>query len=117
MKVPSHPTLIRRMQDARVLQLRARCPVLSASLVRIARRCGKAGCHCETGDKHVGYYLTRAVAGKTRTVYVPGNLVEEVRSWIEEHKRLKKLGREITELAIALIRWDVRERKRRRGRS
>ena len=36
MKVPDHPTLVRRMLGARVKKLAARRPVLVASLVRIA---------------------------------------------------------------------------------
>ena len=117
MRVPVHPGQIRQMVDARVRQLSARGPVLSASLVQIARRCGREGCRCNTGEKHLGYYLTRQVEGKTRTVYVPTELVEEVRKWIEEHKRLKQLVQEITELSIALVKGHVREKKRKGTRS
>jgi integrase len=88
--------------------------VLSASLVQISRRCGREGCHCSTGEKHVGHYLTRRVGGKTRTVYVPEELVEEVRKWVGEHKRLKQLVQEITELSIARVRGHVRDKKRKR---
>jgi len=34
MKIPKHPTLLRRMRDARVKELQARCPPLAASLGR-----------------------------------------------------------------------------------
>jgi hypothetical protein len=33
MKIPKHPTLIRRSLQARQKQLQAQCPVLAASLV------------------------------------------------------------------------------------
>jgi len=105
------------MIDARVKALAPRGPVLAASLVRIARRCGRPGCHCATGALHVGYYLTRTVAGKTRTVYVPVELVDEVRGWIGEHRRLKAVTRELTELAVARVSGHVRARKRRAGRT
>ena len=117
MKVPKHPTLIRRMRDARVQQLAAERPVLGGSLVRIAKHCGRAGCHCQTGEKHVGWYLTRPVKGKTQTTYVPQEILEEVQGWIQEHRRLKKLMAEIAELNRALIRAHVTERKRRGTRS
>ena len=116
-KIPRHPSLVRQMIEARIQKLVARHPVLAASLVQIARRCGRPGCHCESGERHVGYYLTRPVRGKTRTVYVPRDLVREVRTWIQEHKRLKQLVREITDLSLARVRGHVQERKRRRGRS
>ena len=117
MKIPRHPTLLRRHLDSRVRKLAARGPVLSASLVEIAKHCGRSGCRCQSGHKHVGHYLTFKVAGKTRTVYVPQDLVQEVRAWIQEHKRLKQLGQEISQLSIARVMGHVQARQRRKGRS
>ncbi len=117
MKVPQHPTLIRRMLAARVSQLTARRPVVTASLVRIAKHCGRAGCRCQRGAKHVGHCLTFKVAGKTRTVYVPLDLVEEVRRWVAEGRRLRVVMRECSALAVALVASHVTERKRKAGRS
>ena len=117
MKIPKHPTLIRRMCGARVKRLKARGPVLAASLVKIAKHCGRAGCRCQRGEKHVGNYLTFKIAGKTQTVYVPLDLVDEVKKWIEEHRRLKELVREISQLTVAMVRTHVKTRKRRAGRS
>ncbi len=115
-RIPSHPALLVRAIRARIRQLSARGPVLSASLVLIAKECGRAGCRCTRGEKHVGYYVTKAVGGKTRTVYVPRELLKEVQAWIREHKRLKTLVQEITQLSIAQIRGHVQARRRRRGR-
>jgi hypothetical protein len=116
MRVPRHPTNIRRMLDSRVKQMTARKPLLAASLVAFGRRCGKPGCHCAEGEKHRGHQLTYKVRGKTRTVYVPVDLTEEVRAWIDEHRRLKCLIQEISQLTLALVRSHVRQRKRRQGR-
>lgn len=101
MKVPRHPTLVRRMRDARVKQLVARCPPLAASLGRNA-----AG----------GWHVTLKDGGKTRTVYVPKDLTEEVESFIAEHRRLKRLLAEITQLQLALIRLHRTDRARRANR-
>lgn len=116
MKTPRHPTLLRRMIEGRVKQLKALGPVLGASLVQIAKHCGRPGCHCQTGTKHVGYYLTFSVKGKTRTVYVPVDLMEEVRAWIQEHRRLKHLTREISRLSVERVRGHVAARTARAGR-
>ncbi len=113
MKLPVHPTLVRRMRDARVKKLAADRPVLGGSLVRIAKHCGRPGCHCQTGEKHVGWYLTRRAHGKTQTTYVPQEMLEEVHGWIQEHHRLKTLMAELSELNRALIRLHVTHRKRR----
>lgn len=117
MKVPKHRTLIRRMWLARVNKLTAQGPVLAASLVWNGKRCGRPGCRCERGEKHMAYYLTYKEHGKTRTVYVPVDLVKEVRRWIKEHQRLKQLSRELSQLSIAMVKTHVRARKRKAGRS
>jgi len=117
MKIPKHPTLVRKMIDARVKQLRANGPVLAASLVQIAKHCGRPSCRCMTrGEKHVGSYLTFVHEGKTRTVYVPLDMIKDVQAWIQEHHRLKLLDKEITQLVIALVRGYVGEQKRKKGR-
>jgi hypothetical protein len=77
------------MRDARSKELQARCPPLAAALGR------QAG-----GGAHV----TLKQRGKTRTVYVPKDLTEEIKASIQEQRRLKTLRREITQLQLALIR-------------
>ena len=117
METPQHPTLILRMSESRVRQLQAHGPVLAASLVTIAKHCGRPGCHCQRGEKHRGQYLTYKEKGQTRTVYVPVDLVEEVKRWIEDHRRIKTLLRELSALSVARVRTHVRSRRRRAGRS
>jgi len=112
MKISKHPTLLRRMRDARVKQMVPRGPVLAGSLVQIAKHCGRAGCHCQRGPKHVGWYLTRPVGGKTQTTYVPLTLRKEVQGWIQEYHRLKTLIAEISQLNRELIRTEVTQRRR-----
>jgi hypothetical protein len=105
------------MSEARIRQLKATGPVLGASLVQIAKQCGRAGCHCQSGQKHVGSYLTFKEHGKTRTVYVPMELRKEVGRWLAEHRRLKQLMKELSALTVARVRTHVAARQRRAGRS
>ena len=100
MNRPRHPTRLRRMLDARVKQLVAICPPLAASLGQ--QRSG-------------GWQVTLKERGKTRTVYVPKDLKEEVASSIQEHRRIKRLLAEITQLQLALIQGH-RTWQNRRGR-
>ncbi len=116
-RVPRHPTNIRRMLESRVKQVGANKPLLAASLVAVERRCGKPGCHCAAGEKHRAHQLTYKDRGKTHTVYVPIDFKDEVRSWIDEHRRLKRLLQEISQLSLALVRSHAQEQKRRKGRS
>lgn len=117
MRVPSHPTLVRRMLDRRLKQLVPTGPVLAATLVRLDKRCGQPSCRCHHGGPlHRAYHITFREAGKTRTAYVPKDLLEEVRTWVQEHRRLKALLQEVHLLTLALIRGHVRHRRRKRGR-
>src|SRR5262245_28291668 len=59
MRVPSHPTLIRRMLDARVKQVAAHGPLLTASLATVHKRCGQPSCSChQGGPAHPAAHLT-----------------------------------------------------------
>lgn len=116
MHVRRHPGNIRRMLSSRLKQVAASKPLLAASLVSVRRVCGEPSCHCHQGEKHLAHQLTYKVRGKTQTVYVPVDFTEEVRSWIEEHRRLKRLLQEISQLSLALVRSHAQERKRRAGR-
>lgn len=117
MKTPKHPTLIRRSLQARQNQLQAQCPVLAASLVTIRRACGNPNCRCARGQKHLGHYLTWKVKAKTHTAYVPVDLLPQVKLWTQEHRRLKQLVREISQLSLALIQTHVTAKRRKSGRS
>jgi len=118
MRVPDHPTLIRRMLGSRLRQLGLRAPVLAASLNVYRHRCGQPTCRCHHGGPwHTGQHVTCKLPGnRTRSVYVPKDLVMEVQAWIAGHKRLKQLLKEIQQLSLALIRTHVRDRRRKAGR-
>jgi len=102
MRIPKHPTRVRQMLAARVKEVVARRPPLAASL-----------CQQRTGM----WQVTLKQAGKTKTVYVPQDLKEEVEASIHEHRRLKRLLTEITQLQLALIRSHKTEQARRAGRA
>jgi hypothetical protein len=117
MRVPDHPTLIRRMLDCRLKKLATASPILAATLGSYTHRCGRPQCRCRQGGPlHQGQHVTFKDRGKTRTVYVPKDLLPEVRSWIAEHQRLKRLLKEIHLLSVALVRTHSRHQKRKAGR-
>jgi hypothetical protein len=117
MRVPSHPTLVRRMLDSRLKQLVPTGPVLAATLVLLNKRCGQPSCRCHHGGPlHQAHHITFREAGKTRTAYVPKDLLAEVQKWMQEHRRLKALLHEVNLLSLALIRGHVRHRRRQKGR-
>src|SRR5215475_13157193 len=117
MRVPEHPTLIRRMLEARLKELAPTGPVLAASLAEVQKRCGQPSCRCHHGGPlHTAHHLTLKVDGKTRTVYVPQDLLGEVQAWVAEYQRLKGLLAEVSQLTLALVKRHVQQRRRQKGR-
>ena len=89
-------TLIRR-RDGWLNKLAEVGPMVRGSLVT-ARK-----------GNHVAHQLTVSVKGKTHTVYVPMDMVEEVRQWTKNHRRLQRILREISKLNMAIIHRHVPE--------
>lgn len=72
------------------------------------------GCLCSVkraGCAEPGWQLTWKKAGKTRTVYVPMELVPEVKAWTKEYRRLKVLIRKVTGQSLSMIRRHVANRR------
>ena len=117
MRIPDHPTQVRARLKARLARLGSDQPLLAASLAHIRKRCGRKTCRCHThAQLHTAWHLTYKVRGQTRTVYVPLDLLDEVRSWIDNHKRHKALLAEIHQLTVALVRTHAQTQKRKAGR-
>jgi hypothetical protein len=58
---------------------------------------------------HTAHQLTVSVQGKTRTVYVPKDMVEEVKVWTQNHRRLQRILKEVSKLNMAIIHRHVPE--------
>ena len=117
MRIPPHPTLIRRLLQSRLKKLTSPSPILAASLASYTHRCGRPSCRCHHGGPlHQGQHLTFKEHGKTRSVYVPKDLLPEVRAWLAQHKRLKQLLKEIHALRLALVQRHAQQKRRQTGR-
>jgi hypothetical protein len=116
MRIPEHPTQIRAMLDARRARLAPTCPALAGTLTQVRKRCGRPCCRCYRGEPHTAWHLSYKVKGKTRSVYVPQDLLDDVRSWLAEHRRLKALQAEVHQLTVALIRTHTTHKRRKAGR-
>ena len=90
-------TMLTRRRDARIKKLAELGPIVRGSLVT-ARR-----------GSHLAHQLTVSVKGKTHTVYVPVDMVKEVKEWIRNYRRMQRLTEEISKLSMALIHRRVPE--------
>ena len=67
-------------------------PFLLASFYVTKRRCGRPSCRCvKEGPLHEAALLTWKEGGRTRAIYVPRELRQEVARWVKEGKLLKRL--------------------------
>lgn len=80
-------------RDARSRAVRqvADKPLLRGSLVVMSRKCGKQGCHCQTGEKHPALYLAVRAGNKRTMIYIPPALEETVRQWVQNGRQLDEL--------------------------
>jgi hypothetical protein len=98
-------------REAQLKQLRQVGPLVAASLCHRAVRCGNPQCRCASGAKHSSWCLTFKRQGKTRTVHVPRDLIEEVRQWVKEYQRTKQIVAQISEQSVQIIRGYVRAQR------
>ena len=65
-------------------------------------------CTAQRGN-HTAHQLTVSVKGKTHTVYVPMEMVEEVKEWIRNYREVQRILEQISKLNMALIHRHVPE--------
>ena len=63
------------------------------------------------GCAQPGWHLTFKARVRTRTLYVPMELVAEVKKWTRNYRRLKRLIRQVTRHSRALIHGHVAGRR------
>ncbi len=119
MRMPKSINTVRRQIEAKIRSLGEAGVFMSGSFIEKRWKCAKPDCICNrTGKKHTAYAVTSKVKGKTKSVYVPVGMAEEVKGWVREYKRIQKTMKEVNALAEQLIRLQVpvaragRQRKR-----
>lgn len=99
-------------RKALLRQLARTTPLVEGSLSVVNRKCGKSTCRCyDGGEGHRQVSLCRKEAGRSHATYIPKDLEEDVRRWNQEHKRVKKLLKDISALSEQIIRSFVSSRK------
>lgn len=102
-----------RAARSRLMKLLASArPLARASLVTMARVCGKPGCHCAAGDKHVSLYLAARLGKKRQMIYIPEELEEEARALVETGRRVEELLEALSQAGLARL---VERKERRRA--
>jgi hypothetical protein len=93
-------------------QLRRAGPMIEGSIATPSRKCGSATCECAHGvTKHRAMILCKKVNGRSVATYVPKELWKQVEDWNREHKRLKKVLKEISAINEQIIRRHVQDKR------
>ena len=108
MRMPKSISTVRRQIAAKIRSLGEAGTFMPGSFVEKRWRCAKPDCICNrTGKKHTAFAVTSKVKGRTKSVYVPVGMADEVKGWVKEYRRVQKIIKEIGALAEQLIRLQV----------
>ncbi len=106
--------MLEKQIKARIGKLGQRNQFIIGSLVESKRKCGNKNCKCiKEGKLHSAHILTKRENGKTKTIYIPVDMVKEVERWSKEYKKLKELISEIDQLSETVI---VAKKKRNKAK-
>lgn len=96
--------VLERQINARIAKLGKCGQFIVGSLVESKRKCGNENCRCaKEGELHSAHILTKRENGKTKTIYVPVAMIDEVDRWSREYGKVKKLIREIDQLSEKVL--------------
>ena len=70
--------------------LLSRKEMLKGTVVKALRTCGKVGCKCAKGQKHLCYQVSASVQGKTRTRHLPQEHMGKVKTWTESYRAFRQ---------------------------
>lgn len=88
-------------------------PFIEASLTVTRKRCGRPQCRCaEEGPIHETALLTWKDKTVTQTLYVPVEMREEVRTWVNNWKQLRRLIRQMSQAQRAFLLQQKKKAKR-----
>jgi hypothetical protein len=84
---PASPRTQRAPQErnarSQAVQRVADQALLRGSLVHMKRTCGKKNCRCQQGQKHPALCLAIRWGKQRKMIYIPHDLEDTVRRWIE----------------------------------
>lgn len=103
MRMPKSINTLKRQIDAKIRSLGEAGTFMSGSLIQKRWKCAKPDCICNrTGKLHTGYAVTSKVKGKTRSVYVPVSMVDEVKGWVKEYVTVHGGGAKQIDVSVCL---------------
>jgi hypothetical protein len=79
-------------------------PLLRGTLSVRRITCGKAGCRCARGEKHLCLYLTCSRQGRVEQVFIPKDLEDQVRRWARNYRTVRELLEKLSDASWQKLR-------------
>ena len=93
----SHLSKKERMARSRLKKLiNSSPPFIRGNVATHVRSCGKQSCKCYRGEKHVSLYLVYWEDKKQKRIFIPVNLEETIKKWVNNYKLIEGLLQEIS---------------------
>jgi hypothetical protein len=105
---------LEKRRDDLLAELRALGNLMRGSLVQTKVKCGRKGCICESGEKHVKVHLSVNLHGRTRGCYVGQGREEAISVLLGEYQRAWKIIEDLTEVNLELLRGEHAGGRRRK---
>lgn len=74
--------------------------ILCGSLVTMRNTCGKPGCKCLQGERHISLCLSIKTDEGRRMIHIPRSMEEEVTSWVKNYQDATKWMEEISQSCL-----------------
>lgn len=88
--------------------------MMRGTLFMLRRRCGKANCRCASGATHETPALAHPQGGRTKTITLSADEVEEVRAAVERYNSARAALDAQADAGLAALRARLDERRRSR---
>ena len=102
-RIRQHVARLVRQRQAAERRLLGRSELLKGTLLEVKRTCGKAGCKCAKGDKHLCYQLSASIEGRTKTRNVPREHLAKVKDLTENYRRFRQARATWVRLNVQMI--------------
>lgn len=111
--------ILRRIQlekrrDELLAELHSLGNLMRGSLVQTRVKCGRKGCMCESGEKHIKPHLSVNLHGRTRGCYVGHVREAAVSALLREYQHAWRIIEDLTEVNLELLRGEHAGGRRRK---
>ncbi len=89
-----------RYARSRLTKLVHDYPFIRGSVVEMKNTCGKPGCKCARGQRHISYYLSVRYRGKRKMICVPKEWHSRIGDWVRTYKESMKLADVVSESCL-----------------